>query len=92
METDTASSHSEDGAAVGLAAEMFDLGAKSNMEVRRFDAVSEGSYRLTFADLAVISYVVNRSLKALDCIGAVIAHGTDTMEETAFLLKPCNCD
>lgn len=81
-----ASTHSEDGASVGVTAEMLDLGNENNLEVRRVDAISEGSYRLTFADLAVISNAVNRSLKDPDCIGAVITHGTDTMEETAYFL------
>lgn len=81
-----ASTRSEDGASVGVTAEMFDLGTESNLEVRRVDAILEGSYRLTFEDLSVIADVVNRSLKDSDCIGAVITHGTDTMEETAYFL------
>ena len=50
------------------------------------DVLTTGSYRLDLADLRTIAEAVAASLAEDDVDGVVLTHGTDTMEETAFLL------
>lgn len=60
--------------------------AGGGVEVRATDVLRTGSYLLTFADLRVLQRAVAAALADEDCAGVVITHGTDTMEESAFLL------
>lgn len=49
------------------------------------DLLCLGSYVLTPADMADIARQIRRALADRDVLGVVVTHGTDTMEETAFL-------
>jgi L-asparaginase len=55
------------------------------IEVRAADAGTKGSYAFTTADLLALARLVRASLTD-DVDGVVITHGTDVMEESAFLL------
>lgn len=61
-------------------------GLNPAIEVRAVDVLRTLSFMLTFADLRVLHEAVQRAVADEDCVGVVITHGTDTMEETAFLL------
>lgn len=50
------------------------------------DVLTIGSYRLDLADLRRIAEAVGQALADPDTDGVVVTHGTDTLEETAFLL------
>lgn len=50
------------------------------------DILTTGSYRLALADLRLIAETVREVLDRDEVDGVVVTHGTDTMEETAFLL------
>lgn len=53
--------------------------------VRVVDLFNEGSYLLTFGDMAEICAKITDALSDPLVMGVVVTHGTDTMEETAFL-------
>jgi len=49
------------------------------------DVLCLGSYLLTAEDMAGIAREIRRTLADESVLGVVVTHGTDTMEETAFL-------
>ncbi|GAA3597433.1 asparaginase [Klugiella xanthotipulae] len=50
------------------------------------DILTVGSYQLTLKDLRLIAQAVAESARNPEVDGIVVTHGTDTLEETAFLL------
>lgn len=50
------------------------------------DILTTGSYLLTHRDLRLIAESVTATLQEADVDGVVLTHGTDTLEETAYLL------
>jgi len=54
--------------------------------VSQRDIFSLGSYQLTLKDLRLIAQSVAAAANDPDIDGIVVTHGTDTLEETAFLL------
>lgn len=54
--------------------------------VRVVDVSRQGSYALTFEDMLAIGRAVVEALADPMVLGVVVTHGTDTMEETAFLV------
>lgn len=57
-----------------------------DVTVRARDVLTTGSYRLDLADLRRIAEAVGQALADPGTDGVVVTHGTDTLEETAFLL------
>lgn len=55
-------------------------------EVTGKDILTTGSYLLNHKDLRIIAESVADVLKDDNCDGVVLTHGTDTLEETAYLL------
>ena len=53
--------------------------------VKVIDVACEGSYLLTFADMTMICAQIRVALADPSVRGVVVTHGTDTMEETAYL-------
>lgn len=66
-----------------LVREIGALGAIAELEVVTFSTKPGAS--LTLDDLGAIAELIDRRL-AGDCAGAVVVQGTDTIEETAFVL------
>ncbi len=53
--------------------------------VRVVDVFRKGSYLLTVDDMLVICTRIKQALAEPQVLGVVVSHGTDTMEETAYL-------
>lgn len=60
--------------------------SRSAHTVASHDILTTGSYRLGLGELRTITEFVHKSLDDPGVDGVVVTHGTDTMEETAFLL------
>jgi L-asparaginase len=61
------------------------LGSAVSHPVRVLDVFQKGSYLLTFDDMLRICTAIKEVLKDPNVLGVVVTHGTDTMEETAYL-------
>lgn len=61
------------------------LGSPVSHPVRVLDVFQKGSYLLTFDDMLRICATIKEVLKDPKVLGVVVTHGTDTMEETAYL-------
>lgn len=61
-------------------------GGYGELTVSSRDVLTTGSYRLSLADLRLIAEAAQEALADPGNDGVVVTHGTDTLEETAFLL------
>lgn len=61
------------------------LGAAPPVPLRHDAFCAVGSYQMDLALAWGLARRINAHLADADCLGAVVAHGTDTMEESAFL-------
>lgn len=61
------------------------LGAPVSHPVRVLDVFQKGSYLLTFQDMLRVCATIKEVLEDPKVLGVVVTHGTDTMEETAYL-------
>ncbi|WP_067136786.1 asparaginase [Microtetraspora malaysiensis] len=83
-----ASSSDPGGAAVArrTVAQLLGAAGYGDVEVEGRDLLNLGSYLLGHRELRVIAEAVMAELARDEVTGVVVSHGTDTMEETAFLL------
>ncbi|WP_182908895.1 asparaginase [Microbispora sp. H13382] len=83
-----ASSSEPGGPAVArrTAAQLLGSTGYGDVEVEGRDLFSLGSYLLGHHELRLIAEAVAAEIARDDVTGVVVTHGTDTMEETAFLL------
>ncbi|GAB3557863.1 asparaginase [Arthrobacter alkaliphilus] len=63
------------------------LGSRVSHPVRVLDVFQKGSYLLTFDDMLRICSTIKEVLRDPKVLGVVVTHGTDTMEETAYLAE-----
>ncbi|MET3812392.1 asparaginase [Arthrobacter sp. UYEF3] len=63
------------------------IGVPAAHPVRVVDVLRKGSYLLTVDDMIAICARVRDALSDPQVLGVVITHGTDTMEETAYLAE-----
>lgn len=61
------------------------LGLPPSHPVRVVDVFQKGSYLLTVDDMIRICAMIKETLSDPQVLGVVVSHGTDTMEETAYL-------
>lgn len=67
-------------------------GARTGTELRVVDVMSKDSSSMTFADMDRVRDAVTSELSDPDLDAVVVLHGTDTMEETAFLVDLHHAD
>lgn len=70
-------------ASTGVADIAADLHTAHELEFR--DVLTVGSYRLNLAELRIIAQAAGAAAAEPGVDGVVVTHGTDTMEETAYL-------
>ena len=80
------------GATAAHAAEALLAGmdATADVEITGEDVMTVGSYRLGLPELATIARTARERAADPGIDGVVVTHGTDTMEETAFLADLLN--
>lgn len=80
------------GATAAHAAEALLAGmdATADVEITGEDVMTVGSYRLGLPELATIARTARERAADPGIDGVVVTHGTDTMEETAFLTDLLN--
>ncbi|THJ66856.1 asparaginase [Arthrobacter echini] len=66
-------------------ASVLEAACSSAGAVEVVDLMQKGSYLLTFQDMLAICAAIRRALDVTSTRGVVVTHGTDTMEETAYL-------
>ena len=66
------------------------MDATADVEITGEDVMTVGSYRLGLPELATIARVSRERAEEPGIDGVVVTHGTDTMEETAFLADLLN--
>ncbi|MGW4334619.1 asparaginase [Rhodococcus koreensis] len=66
--------------------------ARTGTEIRVVDVMSKDSSSMTFADMDRVRDTVTSELSDPDLDAVVVLHGTDTMEETAFLVDLHHAD
>lgn len=83
-----ASAADESGRAVARVggSQVVDAAGMAAAGVETRDLLNIGSYRIGHRELRLIADAVQAELVRDDVAGVVVTHGTDTMEETAFLL------
>ncbi|UKA61825.1 asparaginase [Arthrobacter sp. FW306-04-A] len=62
------------------------MGVPASHPVRVVDVFRKGSYLLTVEDMIAICARIKEALNDPLVLGVVVTHGTDTMEETAYLV------
>ena len=62
------------------------MGVPAAHPVRVVDVFRKGSYLLTVEDMIAICATIRQALADPQVLGVVVTHGTDTMEETAYLV------
>lgn len=67
-------------------------GQATAVPVRVVDVFQRGSYALTFDDMLTICRTIRDVLTDPLVLGVVVTHGTDTMEDTAFLADIVHAD
>ena len=67
-----------------LAAAVPGLDKVADVEVREFSNVA--SCNMSPERMFALSHAIEEALKADDVAGAVVTHGTDTLEETSYLI------
>ncbi|MDF3307558.1 asparaginase [Rhodococcus sp. T2V] len=65
---------------------------RTGTEIRVVDVMSKDSSSMTFADMDRVRDTVTSELSDPDLDAVVVLHGTDTMEETAFLVDLHHAD
>ena len=63
------------------------VGGRAAHPVRVVDVFRKGSYLLTIDDMIAICAKIREALADPQVLGVVVTHGTDTMEETAYLAE-----
>lgn len=63
------------------------IGVPAAHQVRVVDVFRKGSYMLTIDDMIAICAKIREALDDPQVLGVVVSHGTDTMEETAYLAE-----
>lgn len=68
------------------------MGVPAAHPVRVVDVFRKGSYLLTVDDMIAICARIREALADPQVLGVVVTHGTDTMEETAYLAELTHAD